>query len=584
MFLKTRYRILTLFHPVILLLLAVQTLVSGPQALAAEETNAEGADLIAVFGSIYTGNAARTWEEALAVRKGKIVYLGTNHGAQKFKDAKTTVLNLKGKMVMPGFCDSHVHLIDGGIDLTECSLLECKNSKEILEAIAKYGKEHPDLAWIRGSGWSLPSFPDGNPTAAQLDEVTGDRPAYFESQDYHSAWVNSRALKISSITKERADPKGGHIERNSKTGEPSGTLRESAMELVTPHLPARSAQVLANGLAKGQILANQFGITSIQDAMATPEILAAYAESGKAGKLKLKVHGAQKSEPEEDDEKQIAEMLDLRRTYSQNSRLSANTVKIFADGVIEAHTAALLDPYSDRKKESGELNFEPARLHALISRLDKEGFQIHVHAIGDKAVRATLDSFEKAKLDNGATGGRHHIAHLELIDPTDLKRFRTLGVTATIQPFWAQKDDYISKLTEPLIGPVRSTRVYPFKSLFDNGAVLAGGSDWPVSSLNPLDAIEVAVTRKAPGAKGGKAWLPKERLDLATCLSAYTIGGAYVNHQDGTTGSLEVGKSADFIVLDHNLFEISPHKIHETKVLLTVLDGEVVFRHPEFKD
>jgi Predicted metal-dependent hydrolase with the TIM-barrel fold len=554
------------------------------QAAAAETGNENAADLILLNARVYTGNAARTWEEALAVRDGKIFFVGTSSGAAKFKGEKSKVLDLAGKMVMPSFCDSHTHLIDGGIDLTECSLLECKNSKQILETITKYAREHPQLPWIRGSGWSLPCFPGGNPTASALDVATGDRPAYFDSQDYHSAWVNNRALQISSITKDTDDPKGGHIERDRKSGKPSGTLRESAMELVARHLPARSAQVYADGLEKGQALANQFGITSIQDAMATPEILAAYAAAEKAGKLKLKVRGAQKSEPDQDDEKQIAEMLELRRSYSQLKRLNAGTVKIFADGVIEAHTAALLEPYSDRKGESGELNFESARLEKLVSRLDKEGFQIHVHAIGDKAVRTALDAFEKARLANGATGGRHHIAHLELIDPADLKRFRTLGVTATIQPFWAQKDDYISQLTEPLIGPVRSERVYTFGSLCNNAAVLAAGSDWPVSSLNPLDAIEVAVTRKAPGATDGKPWLPEERIDLASCLSAYTIGGAYVNHRDGETGSLEVGKAADFIVLDQNLFDVSPDKIHATNVLLTFLDGEEVFRHPGFKD
>lgn len=554
------------------------------QAQASETKTQAQADLIVLNARIYTSNAARSWEEAMAVANGQIVFVGTTNGAKRFRGEKTRTLDLCGKMVLPGLCDSHVHLIDAGIDLTECSLVECKNSKEILDTISKYAKEHPSLPWIRGSGWSLPSFPDGNPTAAQLDAACGDRPAYFDSQDYHSAWVNSRALEIGSITKETRDPKGGHIERDRKTGEPSGTLRESAMELVARHLPARSAGVYSAGLKKGQELANQFGITSIQDALATTEILRAYAEAEKAGLLKLKVRGAQKAEPDKNDEEQIAQMLELRRTFSKNKRVSAGTVKIFADGVIEAHTAALLKPYSDRKKESGELNFEPARLEALVSRLDKEGFQIHVHAIGDRAVRATLDAFEKARLANGATGGRHHIAHLELIDEADLKRFRALDVTATIQPFWAQKDDYIRKLTEPLIGPERSKKVYTFKGLSDNAAVLAAGSDWPVSSLNPLDAIEVAVTRKAPGAKSGKPWLPEERLDLATSLSAYTIGGAYVNHRDRETGSLEVGKAADFIVLDQNLFDIPPDKIHKTKVLLTFLDGEEIYRHPACKD
>jgi hypothetical protein len=279
---------------------------------------------------------------------------------------------------------------------------------------------------------------------------------------------------------------------------------------------------------------------------------------------------------------QIPRLIELRKKY-QGRRLRANTVKIFADGVIEAHTAALLEPYLDQPDNRGKANWEPDAFNQLVTALDREGFQIHVHAIGDRAIRLALDAFEAARAANGSRDSRHHIAHLELIHPQDWPRFRRLGVIANFQPLWAWADPYITQLTEPILGPERSRWLYPIASLVKTGALMVGGSDWSVSSMNPLDAMQVAITRRGLTDAAGPAWIPEERVDLPTMIAGYTINGAYVNFQETETGSIEVGKAADLIVLDRNLFEIPAPEIHRVKVLLTRLAGKEVFRDPTFR-
>jgi predicted amidohydrolase YtcJ len=280
------------------------------------------------------------------------------------------------------------------------------------------------------------------------------------------------------------------------------------------------------------------------------------------------------------DESQVDDLVEKRARY-ESAGLRADAAKIFADGVIESGTAALLEPYL-RFGHRGNLDYAPEVLERLVARLDKEGFQVHVHAIGDRAIRQTLDALEKARAANGPRDARHHVAHIQLLHPDDIPRFRSLGVVANFQPLWAYADTYITDLTEPQLGPERSRWLYPIKSLADSGAVLAAGSDWSVSSMNPLDAIQVAVTRRALTAAEGPAWIPEERVDLDTILAAYTRGGAYLQHQETLTGSLEVGKRADVIVLEKNLFETPETEIHRVRVLLTLLDGKEVYRDGSF--
>jgi hypothetical protein len=546
-----------------------------------QETSPPPADLVLRNGAVYTIATARTWAEAVAVTKGRIVYVGPESGIQSWIGAQTKVIDLQGKIVLPGFHDSHVHPVSGGIELGECNLNGLSTREQILETIRRYAEQNPDKPWIRGGGWDLPIFPNANPHKSLLDEIISDRPIYLSAADGHSAWVNSRALQKAGITKETPDPPSGRIERDPKTGEPTGTLREDAMEMVAKHLPEYPVEEYLQGLRRGLEMANRFGIISLQEASASEKMLKAYAELDRRGELTARVVTAMYVDPAQGVE-QIPRLVEMRKKY-QGKRLRANAVKIFADGVIEARTAAVLEPYLDKPGDLGKANLEPQAFNELVTALDREGFQIHIHAIGDRAIRMALDAFEAARATNGSRDSRHHIAHIQLFNPQDIPRFRRLGVVANFQPLWAYADAYITDLTIPALGPERSRWLYPIASMVKSGAVVACGSDWSVSSMNPLDAMQIAVTRRGLEDSTGASWIPQEVVDLPAIIAGYTINGAYVNFEENETGSIEAGKAADIIILDRNLFEVPLHEIHRTKVLLTLLEGKEVFRDPSFK-
>ena len=532
------------------------------------------ADLVLTGGAVYTVDGARSWAEAVAVTNGRIVYVGTAAGARPWTGARTKVVDLTGRMLLPGFHDSHVHPRDG-VELFECDLTGLSSVEAVLEAVRGYAARHPDAAWIRGSGWDLPLFPDGGPTAALLDRAVPDRPALLYASDGHSAWVNSKALAIAGITKATPDPARGRIERDA-SGAPSGTLREDAVVLVRRHVPDRTSKEIEAGQRKGIEVANSFGLTSLQDANVSEANLEAYAALEAAGALTARVSAAIGVDIEKGPA-DVPRLKELRAKY-RGRRFHADGAKIFADGVLETRTAAVLEPYIGFGTDRGKTNLGPADFKALATALDREGFQIHVHAIGDRAVRDTLDALEAAQKANGIRDARHHIAHLELIEPEDIPRFRRLGVVANFQPFWANGDKYITELTEPELGPARSRWIYPIASVIAAGGVTAFGSDWRVSSMNPLDGIEVAITHREPDKGPGPAWLPPERITLPDAIAGYTIRGAYLDFTEKETGSIEVGKAADLVVLDRNLFEIPPSQIHDVKVLWTLLEGKEVYR------
>ncbi len=538
------------------------------------------ADLILTNAAVVTMAARQPRAEAVAVADGRIVFVGGNRAALARRGALTRVIDLGGRMVLPAFRDSHVHLVMGGVELLACNVAELATKEAVLARIRDYAAARPDLSWITGGGWALPLFPQANPRKEDLDALVPDRPVVLDSADGHSCWANSRALALAGITRDTPDPVGGRIERDPETGEPTGTLRESAAGLVESRVPALGPLEYIDGLKAGLAMANRFGIASIIEARADEDILEAYAALDRAGELSVRVLASLQV----DTERGISEahrLAALRRRYA-GTRLRATTAKIFADGVIEPHTAALLEPYADRPGDRGAPLLEPEAFDALARALDRAGFQIHVHAIGDRAVRMALDALEAAGRANGFRDMRHHIAHLELIDPADIPRFRRLGVAANFQALWAYPDTYITELTLPLLGPARSRWLYPIGSVAATGAVIAGGSDWSVSSMNPLEAIQVAVTRRDPGAGPGQAWIPEERADLATMLRAYTVNGAWLCREERTRGSLEAGQAADLIVLDRDLFAIPASEIGRAKVLLTLLDGREVFRDPGF--
>lgn len=539
------------------------------------------AELVLKNTAVYTMDGVRSWADAVAVAGGRIIYVGSTAGAEKLQGPDTEVLDLRGTMVLPGFHDSHIHLISGGMGLKECDLSGITSQEEIFRKIKDYADANPGKTWIIGRGWDLPAFPEANPTRDMLDKLIPDRPAIFSAMDGHSSWVNSPLLRLAGVTKDTPDPKDGRIERDKRTGEPSGTLREGAQGLVEKFIPPSTDQDYEDGLRAAMNKANAFGITSILEANAGDKFMETYGKFDRLDKLTVRVFASLSVDPAK-GLGQIPGLIAMRARYDGRF-LRADSAKIFADGVLESKTAALLDPYLDRPGYRGIPELDPATFNPLAAALDKEGFQIHVHAIGDWAIRMTLDALEYAARINGRRDSRHHIAHLELIEPEDIPRFRRLGVAANFQSLWAYADPYIVKMTEPALGPARSRWLYPIGSVVRSGGLIAGGSDWSVTSMNPLDAIQVAVTRRGLDDVSGPAWIPEEVVDLPTMLAAYTINGAFLSRQEKTTGSIEAGKAADLVVLDRNLFEIPLSDIHKARVLRTFLNGREVFRAAEVR-
>jgi predicted amidohydrolase YtcJ len=535
------------------------------------------ADLVLRHGAIYPFAADSVRVETLAVRDGRIVYAGEDGGVGRFIERRTVVLELAGRMVLPGFRDTHVHP-SAGVGLSECRFDELKTRQAVLDSLRRCAENHPEQPWIRGRGWQLPVFPQANPRKEWLDAVVPDRPVYLTAADGHSAWVNSKALELAGVTRGTSDPPNGRIERDPATGEPSGTLRERAADLVAKQLPPRTQTELRAGLLRAVALANSFGIVALHEASADPALLEAYAALDSAGQLTARTIAAIRVDPLAGPG-QVDSLRAWRGRFAGRRYFSPSAAKFFVDGVIEAKTAALLAPYlGDPNGWRGEPNFSPGALDTLVAAVDAAGFQVHQHAIGDRAVRMALDALAFARRHNGPRDARPLIAHLELIDPADIPRFAELEVIPSFQPLWAYADDYITRLTEPVLGPERSRWLYPIASVAKTGAHLAAGSDWSVSSLNPLDAIQVAVTRRGLDAPSGPAWIPEEVLDLGSILTAYTTGGAYAAGEEALRGTLELGKAADLIVLDRDLFRIPVTQIHTVRVLLTLLDGKEVWR------
>jgi predicted amidohydrolase YtcJ len=533
------------------------------------------ADLVFRNGAVYPVDAVRSWASAVAVRGGRIIYVGPDSLPAGLIGPKTEVMDLGGKMLLPGFQDAHVHPVDSGVELGECLLYDVTTPDAAADTVRAYAAAHPDATWIRGAGWQLPVFPNANPQKSLLDRVVPDRPALLYAADGHSAWVNSKALALAGVTRKTADPPNGRIERDPRTREPSGTLRESAIDLVADKMPEHSDAEESAGLARAQARANAFGITAVFAANEGEPELRAYSAADRKGALTLRVVAALAVGNRKDDS--LLRQLRDWRTRFASARVHPIAVKLYADGVIESRTAALLQPYLDRTGDAGTPIYDAATLDRIVIELDRDDFQIHVHAIGDRAIRMTLDAFEEARARNGARDSRHSVAHLELIDPADIPRFRDLGVVANFEALWANGDEYLTRLTEPALGPKRSRWLYPIASVARTGAVLSGGSDWSSSSLNPLDAIEMGVTHLDPDRPGMEVWNPAERVDLATMIAMYTIDAAYANRLDRETGSIEVGKLADLVVLDHNLFGIPAGRIHTVKVVRTLLEGTTVY-------
>ncbi len=534
------------------------------------------AELMFKTGAVYTVDGARSWAQAVGVRAGKIVYVGTDHGTGAYIGRDTRVIDLKGRMLLPAFQDVHIHPISAGLQANACDLSGLTTAAEYVAAIQKYARAHPGSGWITGGGWLMSAFGPGGKARRQLiDAVVPDRPVLLSSSDGHTHWANTKALELARITRDTPDPRDGRVDRDPRTGEAIGSLQEGAGERVAAIVPPPTAAEREAGLAYALKLLNGYGITAMQDAAVGEDDLKTYRALERRSDLTMRVVAAIWWERAQGLE-QIDRIKRLRTEYA-SELIDPGTVKIMQDGVLENYTAVLLQPYL---KKPGNVRgipmVEPGFLKEAVTHLDAEGFQVHFHAIGDGAVRQALDAIEAARRRNGDLGHRDHISHLELIDPADVPRFRELGVIANFQPLWAFADDYITQLTMPFLGPERSSRIYPIGTLYRSGAVVAFGSDWYVSSANPLEEIQVAVTRMGPRGETHTPFLPGERIHLPEALAAFTINAAFTNRLEKTTGSIEVGKNADLIVLDHNLFAIPLTEIARSKVLLTLFQGNAV--------
>ena len=552
------------------------------------------ADLVFTGGPVYTADQARRrlipvgeGASAVAVSGGKIVAV-TAAGDQRIRDLTgpaTEVIDLAGRALLPGFQDAHVHPAFAGVTMTGCNLIGTATLDEALTRIRSYADSHPGQAWIAGAGWRMEWFPGGTPGRELLDQVTGGRAAFLLNRDAHGAWASTRALELAGIDARTPDPPDGRIEREPG-GAPQGSLHEGAATLVGRHVPAVTFEDRLAGLLLAQAHLHARGITAWQDAivgdyLGSADPLPVYLAAARSGQLTARVEGALWWDRHRGGD-QLADLLG-RRERGQAGRFRANTVKIMQDGVAENFTAGMIEPYRDscggQTANRGLSYVDAAQLRDVVTRLDAERFQVHFHAIGDRAVREALDAVEAALAANGAGGHRHHIAHLQVMHPDDIPRFAALGVTANMQALWAAHEPQMDELTIPFIGPERAARQYLFGDLLRSGARLAAGSDWSVSSANPLRAIHVAVNRALPGASGEDAepFLPEQGLGLAEALAAYTIGSAYVNHLDGQTGAVEPGLLADLIVLDRDPFGGLPADIAATRVLATYVEGERVY-------
>lgn len=532
------------------------------------------AALILQNGKVYTMDSGRSVAEAVAVAGGRIIAVGTTEEVEKLIGPATEIIDLQGRMVLPGFQDSHLHPVTGGVELGQCDLNGIPTREAVLEAIRRYAEQHSDEEWIVGGGWDLPLFPQANPHREDLDAVVADRPALLSAADGHSAWVNTKALQTAGITASTPDPPNGRIERDPQ-GNPSGTLRESAVNLVSRHLPKLTAEDRVTGLRRALKMAARLGITSMVEASADEELLAAYRALEDAGELTARVTASQYVDPH--IEPAGLEELKSRAERFSGGHLDASSAKFFIDGVIESHTAALLAPYVDQPEYAGKLIWNDEKLREAAAELNQAGLQLHFHAIGDGAIRQTLDTIEAVQATEPGLQKRPHIAHIQLFDPADIPRFANLGAVANFQPLWSYADTYITDLTEPVLGPDRSRWLYPMRSLFESGALVVAGSDWSVSSMNPLEGIQVAITRQ-PLDGSGDSWIPEERVSLDEMLGAYTINGAVLLGREEELGSLEVGKRADLIILNQDLLSIAASEIHQVQVDLTMLDGKVIWR------
>ena len=535
------------------------------------------ADTVVLHAKIYTLDAKRPWAEALAIRGNRIVAVGSDAEIAKLQSQNTQVIDAESRLVLPGFTDCHIHFIDGSFSLGRVNLEGAKDEADIQQRLREYGAAHPGDGWILGRGWNYAMFPSSLPDKKLLDEVFPNRPAFLEGYDGHTYWANSKALELAHITKDTPNPANGVIVRDPRTGEATGALKEAAQSLVAAVVPKPTRGEKLAALRAGIHWANENGLTRVHSAGGDFEEFDLYDELLRHGDLTLRFYVAYFQNPPELRPRDLQAIEEARKKYT-GEWLSAGAVKFMIDGVVESHTAAMLQPYSDDPSFQGKPFWDPEKYKSAVEELDKRGLQIFTHAIGDAGVRIVLDSYENMERVNHTSGKRPRIEHIETISAQDIPRFGKLGVIASMQPLHSYPDEDTLRVWARNAGPDRASRAWVWKSIADDGGQLAFGSDWPVVTLNPFVGIQTAVTRQTGEGLPKEGFVPSQRLSVADAIRGYTLGAAYAGFREKSEGSLEPGKLADLIILSQNLFDVDPHAIGKTKVLTTIAGGRVVFQ------
>jgi len=533
------------------------------------------ADTIITNAKVYTVDAAKPWAEAVAIRGDRILFVGSAKDARKHRGSATKVIDAGGRLLLPGLEDSHVHFVSGSLSLAKVDLSGTKTVEEIQERIRRFVAEHPESAWVQGRGWMYSAFPGDMPHKKYLDEVVPDRPAIMTCADGHTSWVNSRALALAGIDRRTPDPDNGRIVRDAD-GEPTGALLEAADSLVEKILPKPTPEETTAALREGLREAARVGVVRVHGMGGEFEALELLDQLRQEGSLTVRFSVTMWVSPpglSADDWKAYE---DARLKYN-DEWISIGGVKLMLDGVIDSQTGAMLDPYEGQVKNRGKLFWEPEAYKKAVVEINSKGIQVSTHSIGDAAIRLSLDAYELGASESGNPDLRNKIEHAEDIAASDILRFGRLGVIGSFQPLHANPDPIWMGAWIKNVGPERERRAWAWKSVLDGGGRLAFGSDWPVVTLNPWLGLQVAVTREDMEGRPAGGWIPGEKLSVADAVHAYTMGGAFAMRREKEEGSIEAGKLADLILLSQNIFEIAPHKIAETKVVLTMVGGKIIF-------
>ncbi len=566
-------------HTKITFIFVITALIAVFLSLSAQQ---ETADLILAHTQIWTADPAMPWADALAAKNGRIVFVGSSENAKAYRNSQTQWLELSDRLVVPGFNDSHIHLIGGALSLDRVDLIEDPDLKAIQAHIKNFAAANPKRPWVLGRGWFYSAFPDKLPTKEQLDAVVPDRPAYMDCYDGHTGWANSEALKLAGITKETKDPEDGHIVKDPKTGEPTGALKEAATQLVESKIPQPDEETTYQLLVRGSQVLNSNGITSVQDADVTltelEKTLRLFERAKNEGKMSVRIKAAVRMQ-QEDFPKAVSEAINLLKTHT-GDLLQFGTVKGYVDGVIESRTAAMLEPYAD-STERGSLNWDAEKLKEAVVLADRSKLQVYLHAIGDRGVRTALDAYEAALQTNGPADRRGRIEHIETVSAADYERFKALGVIASMQPLHADPNQNIFDVWAKNAGPERSTRAFSWANFEKRNVPLTFGSDWPVVTSDVFRGLYCAVTRKTKEGKPEGGWHPELAVNPENALRPYTIDAAYASFDEKKKGSLARGKLADITVLSKNFLKMKPEDILTTKVVLTILEGKIIYRNKE---